>query len=143
MALAFNIGRDVSLDISDPIQGLVRFGIRTGAEFTPIYDELKSKALDGIPRNASIPDGHRIMIQIDRNDARLDNYFATKEANYFAGNVDPNVTITETITEIDGSTTVWRYTDVSIRLTSGGVWKGNAITTLSIEGVAARKVKIQ
>lgn len=143
MALAYNIGRDVSLDINDPVNGLIRFSIRTGFEATPIYDELKSKALDGIPRNAAIPDGHRLAFQIDRANAAIDNYFAAKEARYFNGEADPNVTITETITEIDGSVTAWRYTDVALRLTGGGTWRGNAITTQAMEGMAAMKIKIQ
>lgn len=122
--------------------GLIRFSIRTGAEFTPIYDELKSKGLDGNPRNAVLPDGHRIMFQVDRAGPELDNYFAGREEAYFNGGIVPNVSITETITELSGAVSIFRYTDVALRLTSGGSWKGNAITTQTLEGIAARRRKI-
>lgn len=143
MPMPFSIGRDLSLDIIDPLQGVIRFGIRTGAEFTPQYTDLSSNALDGLDRKATLPNGHRIVFNIDRADPRLEDYFAAKEANYFAGIVDPNVSITETITERDGTVTQYRYTEVSLKLTGGGSWKGNQITTQTLEGMASRKVKVQ
>jgi len=138
---AFNVGRDVSLDIIDPVQGPLRFGLRTGFDGKPQYKKLESHALDGIPRFAAIPAGHQITFMFDRADSRIDAYFASQEAAYFAGAVLPNVTITETITEVDGSVTRWKYTGVSLTLEDAGTWKGDAITTQSISAMASKKVQ--
>jgi len=138
----FNIGKDVSLDIIDPVSGPLRFGIRTRFEATPQYDEISSKALDGNLRTASVPNGHRLVFGLDRADRRLDDYFSQKEENYFNGVVDPLVSVTVTIRELDGSVSTWRYTGVSLRLTNGGTWAGNATATMAMEGTARRKVKV-
>jgi hypothetical protein len=143
MPNGFNIGRDVSMDIVDPVRGLVRVPLKTGATFTPVYDSLQSKALDGIPRHDEIPNGHRIAVEVDRKDATLDDYFTAREADYFNGLPVPNVSFTETITEQNGGVSVFRYTDVAIKLTNGGTWRGNTITTQAFEGMASRKIKIQ
>lgn len=141
--IPFTIGRDITLDLSDPVQGIVRFAIRTGVTFTPVFESLKSKGLDGQPRHAEIPDGHRIAVDTDRADSRLDDYFCQKEENYFNGVADPNITFTETITEVSGAVSVYRYTDVAIKLTNGGTFRGNTIATMALEGMAARKRKVQ
>lgn len=140
---SFNIGRDVTLDIVDPVEGVLRFALKTSFEASPEYDELKSKALDGLPRHAYLPTGHKLTFEFDRADSRIDSYFARQEANYFAGQKLPNVSVTETISEVDGSVTQWRYTEVALRLTKGGSWKGDGIATQTVEGMASKKVQVR
>ncbi len=138
-----NIGRDVTLDINDPRQGIVRFALLTGFDAKPQFNKLESKALDGIPRFRAVPHGHRITFNFDRQDRSIDDYFAAQEENYFNGGRSPLVTITETIQELDGSASQWVYSGVSMTLEDGGTWKGDAITTQSIEAMASRKRKVK
>lgn len=114
----------------------------TGFESTPQYNDIESKALDGQPRFDTVPHGHRCTFSFDRADSSIDDYFTRREAAYFNGGVLPLVTITETITEVGGGITQWRYTGVSLKLTGGGAWRGDAITTQSIEATAARKIRV-
>jgi hypothetical protein len=119
-----------------------RFKLMTGFEWTPQFNDLESKALDGVPRFDTVPHGHRCTFTFDRASAEIDSYFASREANYFNGGVNPLVTITDTITEVDGGATQWRYTGVSLKLTAGGSWKGDSITTQTIEATASRKIRV-
>lgn len=141
-ANAFTIGKDRTLDIIDPNLGPQRFKILTGFEAAPQYNSLESKGLDGVPRFDNTPHGHKLTFQLDRADGRAEKYFAGRERDYFNGLVVPLVSITETTTEIDGSVTVFRYTGVSLQLTSSGASRGDAITTQTIEGMASRKVQV-
>ncbi len=134
-----NLGRDVVLNILDPRRGIQRFGLMTGFDGKPQYNQLESKGLDGVPRFRNVPHGHRLTFNFDRQDRSIDDYFAQAEEDYFNGAQMPQVSITETITELDGSVSQWIYTGVSLTLTDGGTWKGDAITTQSIEGMASRK----
>lgn len=138
----FSVGRDVTLDINDPVRGVLRFPLRTSFEAQPQFVKLQSKALDGVPRFADIPDGHRLSFAFDRATPELTDYFVQKEENYFNGVVDPLLTITETIRERDGGVTQYRYSGVSLSLENAGSWKGDAITTQSLEARASRKRKV-
>lgn len=138
----FSIGRDVSLDLVDPVLGPQSWSIRTGWESTPEYRELTSDGLDGETRRDAVPNGHRLTMRLDRRDASVENYFAAREAAYFNGQVVPLVTITETIREIGGAVTQFRYTGISLRLTGSGSWGGTGPTTQTVEGFARRKIKV-
>lgn len=137
----FNIGRDVSIDIIDPQRGPIRFAIKTGWSATPDYDNPESKGLDGENRSMSIPNGHRLTMNLDRKDSSVEDYFADNEARYFNNELLPNVSVTETIRERNGSISQYRYTDVSLTL-GERTWRGNAATTMTVSGRARRKIKI-
>ncbi len=124
------------------LNDVLRFKLTTSFKHTPRYTSLSSKALDGIPRFAEIPDGHEVVFEFDRGSSLADDYFCQQEVNYFSGGQLPNVSITETITEVNGNTTQYRYTGVALSLTDGGSWKGDSIATQSIKGMAAFKVKV-
>lgn len=142
MANEFSTGRDASFDIIDPESGVIRFEIKTRVEETPIYDDLASKGLDGITRRDAVPDGHRLVFGVDRKDGRLDTYFANREDRHFRGQKVPNVSVTRSVKERDGSISQFRYTDCTVKLTGGGTWAGNGIATQGLELMAARKIKI-
>lgn len=142
MAKDFSIGRDVSLDVVDPLLGAIRFGIKTGWKSEPQWAEMKSKALDGVPLHDAAPDGHKLNFDLDRRDATVESYFAAREAAYFSGGELPQVMVTETIRERDGSVTAFRYTGISLKLTNAGTWAGNEVTKQAVEGFASRKVKL-
>lgn len=141
-AQEFNIGRDVTLDIIDPVQGVLRFKLMTSFKGTPKYKDLESGALDGVPRFASIPAGHETVFEFDRADSRADDYFCAQEENYFNGVAIQNASITETVREVNGSISQYRYSGVALSLTESGPWKGDTLVGQAIRGMASRKRKI-
>ena len=142
-ANGFSVGRDVSLDIIDPVQGAIRFPIRTGWKADPEYTDLTSMGLDGLHRFAHLPKGHKLQLTLDRKDSSVKSYFAQIEGQYFAGATLGSVSITETITNVDGSISVFRYLNVALKLTNGGDFKADSKVDMVIEGMASRIVQVQ
>lgn len=141
-ATGFNIGRDLTLDIFSLSQGLLRFKIITQADFEPEYEELKSKALDGVNRFAYLPAGHKMKFEFDRGDATADNYFAQAEDDYFNGVPQDVISITETIQNPDTSISQFRYIGVALKLSKAGMFKGESIVTQTIDAMASRIQRI-
>ena len=141
-ANGYSVGRDVTLDIVDPLRGILRFSIKTGWSSEPMYTELTSKGLDGTNRFADIPEGWTLKFDLDRGDAAVDSYFAAQEALYFAGGVVPYVSVTETIVNPDGTLSQFRYTGIAMRITNAGSWKSDAKVEQSISGRAQRRLQV-
>lgn len=138
----FNIGRDITLDIYDPQAGLQRFKLMTTYDSEAQYKHLESHALDGVPRFAAIPYGWKLQFGFDRGSSAADDYFTAQEDNYFNGDPLPEVSITETIREVDGSITQYRYTGVCLYFAKGGTWKGDSLVGQTIEAMCSRRIKI-
>lgn len=135
----FNIGRDVTLDIIDPQEGELRFSIITGFDKNARNQELESRPLSGEVLFTHLPDGWEGTFDIDRANGDLDRWYARREAAYFRGGRLTNVTITETITELDGSVSQYRYTNVSMTLSGGGGVRGNDKVTQRVTWRASRR----
>ncbi|QEL18716.1 hypothetical protein [Limnoglobus roseus] len=137
----FSVGKDVSLTVVTSY-GTMKFAGLTDFSADPMTTDLKSKALDGTPRFGFIPDGYKGSFKLDRMDPTVDNYWAQVEADYYAGKNQKAGTISEIITEADGSITEWRYTGVILRLEKSGDWGGDKKVEQSITFEAAKKIKV-
>src|SRR5579863_7397924 len=102
----FSIGRDISLTIVTPTGNLATTGL-TSFTAKPMFTDIKSKRLDGQTYFGEIPDGWSGTFRLDRLSPAVDTFFATLEANYYAGQNNPAGTIQEVIQEADGTTTTW------------------------------------
>lgn len=143
MANDFNVGRDTVLDIIDPVEGVKRFKIKTGADIQAIFNDLMSKGMDGITRRDKVPDGWRINFTFDRAGPEIDDYFARREELYFGGGELPKATITQTTKEKNGRVSQYRFTDCVLALANGGTFRGDAISTQAMEATASRRIKVQ
>jgi hypothetical protein len=137
----FSVGRDISLDIIGP-SGPLRFNLITGFNSKPDITDQKIKGLDGITRHVRFPDGWSGSFDIARADSTIDDYFAQLEANYYAGLNEQPITITETITEVSGAVTQYRYLQVLLKLDDAGQWQGDQAVKQKLSFVAARRVKV-
>jgi hypothetical protein len=138
---SFSVGRDVALTVVTSY-GTLTFAGLTNFTSDPMTTDLKSKAIDGTPRFAFIPDGHKGSFMLDRLDPTVDNYWAQVETDYYNGVNLQAGTISEIITEADGSVTEWRYTGVILRLEKGGEWGGDKKVEQTISFEAAFKTKV-
>ena len=138
----FTVGKDISLVIQTPTGQLnIASGI-TDFSADPMYTELKSKPLSGIPQFGLIPDGWKGSFKLDRLNPLVDNYFAALEAAYYQGTNQLAGTLYETITEPDGSVTQWRYTGLIIKLDKAGDFSGDKKVEQTISFMAAQKIKV-
>jgi hypothetical protein len=137
----YTVGRDLSLDIVGPT-GPIRFNQITEFKAKPDITDQKIKGLDGITRHLRFPDGWSGSFSIERQDSALDDYWAQLEANYYAGINEQSLTITETITEVNGSVSQYRFQEVLLKLDDAGDYKGDASVKQMLSFVAARRIKV-
>lgn len=137
----FSVGRDVSLDIVGP-NGPLRFNLITKFTSKQSSKEQSIKGLDGITRPVRFFDGWTGSFNIERQDSTLDDFFSQLEANYYAGLNEASVTITETITEVSGAITQYRYVGVMLKYDDAGDWAGDATVKQTVSFIASRRVKV-
>jgi hypothetical protein len=136
-----SIGKDLTFTVVGPNGNITLNGV-TDYTIKPMFTKLKHKGIDGAVQNGAIPDGWDITIKLDRQDNTLDVLFAALETSYFAGQNIANGTISETITEADGSVTQFQYTNVSFVLDDAGSWKSDSFIPISITGSASRRLQL-
>lgn len=122
---AFNVGKDLAITFNLP-QGPVQFSIITDVARKQNVKWAESHGIDGVCRYRAIPGGWEGTLEIDRASPALDQAIATLEQLYYAGGVVPYSTITEVISELDGSTTSWQFTHVDFAVEDLGSWKGDS-----------------
>jgi len=137
----FNTGKDVTLDIVGA-RGPLRFSNITGFDSKPQYKSLESKGIDGIGRFDDLPDGWSGSFKLDRMDSAVDDFFAQKESDFYAGISNSTVTITETIQEINGAITQFRYVGVALTLGDAGNKSSDSKIAMSIGFKASRRLKV-
>lgn len=137
----FSVGRDVSLDIVTPT-GPIRFSMVTKFMSKQDLVDKKIKGLDGITRHLRFPDGWTGSFEIERQDSTADDYFAAQEENYYQGQNELPCTITETIQEVNGSITQYRYVGVLLKFEDAGEWKGDESVKQKVSFVSARRQKV-
>ncbi len=137
----YSVGRDVSLDLITA-SGALKLNQITGFGSQMVMAEVKVKGIDGITRHVRMPDGWSGKFSLERQDSTLDDYFAQIEANYYAGLTEQPVTLTETIQEVNGSITQYRYMNVLLKYDDAGEWRGDGTVKQSLGFIAARRVKI-
>jgi hypothetical protein len=139
----FTTGRDVSVQINTangplliPASAILSF------KANPEVTKLRSKGLDGITRNAVIPDSWQGSITIDRLDQTVDNWWAQVEADYFANRATAPATIIERIQEQDGTVSTWRYEGVCLTLDEAGDYAADKKVEQTLSFEAARRVRV-
>ena len=137
----FSVGKDITFSVVTPPATLTLTG-ETDYSVKPMFSKLTHKGLNGISDHAVVPDGWQIDIRFERKDPTVDRYFAQYEADYYNGVNLKNGTILETIQEADGSISQFRYTNVSLELTSAGDWKGDAFIPISVTAMASRRIPV-
>lgn len=124
---SFSVGRDgQQLTIIDSnvgtvtINGIIRFQAK------PAVVKLKSVQIGGRILYRTIPDGHELEFEIDRQDPSYEQYFANAEANYYAGLAPSQIFLTWTINNLDGSISQYQYSDMAMAPEDDGTWEGQA-----------------
>ena len=140
---SFNIGRDGSqITIIDSTQGPVTFNGMVELTARPRTKKLESETIAGKTVFRNVPNGHEGTFQFDRQDGSLDAYFAAWEANFYAGLPPPQIVITQTVNELDGSVSQFQYQGVQLDLDDAGSWKGLDKVTYRVGWRASLKIPL-
>lgn len=137
----YNTGKDTVLDIHTS-NGILRVKNLTGFQSKQITHSLESKPLDGRILFAELPAGWDGSFDLERADPAVDAYFAQQEANYYGGLNSDVITITETITELGGNLSQYRYTGVALKLEDTGERRQDQVVKQKIAFKAARRILI-
>lgn len=141
-ANGLNTGIDHKIVFTDAT-GVQQFVILES--FTAKEDATTDKvvAMDGTVRHPKFHQGWSGSFVLERSNNTLDRYLALQEASYYRGIDQVPMTITETITEVDGAVTKYQYTNVVIYLSDGGTWSGTEIIRQNVTFEASRKLLLQ
>jgi len=139
----FNVGRDMTLQIVGYDGTIQNFTLQT--EFGARQDthQIKIMGMDGTVRFLELPAGWTGTLGTDRQDSILDDYFAALESNYYSGLNIQAATLTETISEVDGSVSQYRYAGVVFKLDDAGTWQGDKQVSMKVSWSASRRLKVQ
>ena len=137
----FTIGRDVSLVVNMP-SGIQRFSLITNFDSKPVTSDIKVKGLDGVTRHGLFHEGWTGSFDIERQDDGVDSFWAQLEDDYHAGLDLQASTISETISEADGSISSYRYDGVIFKLDDAGAKKGNDTVKQKLSFLASRRIKV-
>jgi hypothetical protein len=139
----FSIGKDTVLDIVGAFGTVERFSLITNFDAKQGTQQVKVVGMDGVTRFLELPDGWSGTLDIERQDDTLDAYIAQFEEAYYNGQNIQAASITETVSEPDGSLSQYRYTGVMFKLDDAGPRAGNASVKQKLSFAASRRLKVQ
>lgn len=140
----YSVGRDVSLAVILPGGQALNIGGDSITNFKSKQDTVddRRRPINGKRKIVRFFDGWSGSFAVDRQDSTLDDYFAALEAGFFAGQNEQPVSITETIQELSGALSQYRYTDVLMTFEDAGDVAGDKVVTQSVTFTASRRLKI-
>jgi hypothetical protein len=140
-ANGLSTGIDSKLTFND-INGVLR--VITIESLTAKEDATIGKeiAMDGTVRHPKFHQGWSGSFVIQRSNNVMDNYIALQEASYYVGVDQLPMTITQTITEVNGSVSQYQYTNVVIALEDSGMWSGTDVVKQHVSFSASRKLEL-
>lgn len=139
----FNVGRDFTLQIVGYDGTIQNFNLQVSFDSKQETHSIKIMGMDGTVRFLELPAGWSGSMTYDRQDRLLDDYFANLESGYYSGLNIQAATITETINEVSGATSQYRYTGVVFKMDDAGAKKGDTQVNMKIGFQASRRLKVQ
>lgn len=138
----FDTGRQATVQIVSSDGGLLKPEILTEFSFKQDVNAITSRPLNGTKRTENLPDGWSGSFSYDRKGPTLDNYFVQQEADYVAGDRGADVYINQTIKEVDGSISQFRFTGVTLTQDDGGTYKQDDKVMQRVSWNATRRLKV-
>lgn len=135
----FTVGRDLTIVIVTP-QGVLNPNLITGFQSKQDIVEEKIKGLDGVTRYLRYPDAWTGSFNYQRQDPILDRYFNKIEADYYAGLQEQPSSITQTVQEVSGAVSQFRYVNALFKYDDAGSYKGDSSVNQLVTFVAWRRM---
>lgn len=137
----YTVGRDVQVDINTAY-GVVTIPVVISFDAKPKVNQIDVTKITGETDTLMIPKNWEGTIEAERQDSTLDSWWAQWESDYFAGINRAAGTITETITESDGRTSVYRYTGVQFNFTGPGKKQGDQTVRQTFTFTSKRRLQV-
>ncbi len=140
-ANGLNTGIDVKISFSDA-DGVQQFAILESFDAAENANAPEKVGIDGSTRFPKFHLGWKGTFVYQRNSNVLDAYIALQESQYYLGVDQLPGTITQTITENDGTVSQYSYSNVVLILEDAGTWSGTDIVTQKFSFMASRKQQL-
>jgi hypothetical protein len=138
----FSTGNDCRLVLIFGILGTVRLKHVTGFHATQIVKQLRVARLNGTPLGADIPGGWNGTFNLDRGDSTADDLAATLESMYWNGQRLPAGQIYQYISEVNGSTSTYEFTGVTLNLKDAGNWQQESVVKQTVDFFSGRRRRL-
>lgn len=140
----FVVGRSVKVVVTNPLTGASPLTLTniTSFESKSSVEKITSKPMNSPPIFASAPNGWTGNFEFDRVDNTIDNFFNAQEATYWANGQTFSGQIFEYITELNGTTSQYRYDGVMLTITDAGKKTSQAKIPMKVEFEASRRVTV-
>jgi len=122
--------------------GRVDFEHVTGFEARQLTMSVRVDRLDGVQLGAELPKGWTGSFYLDRGSSAVDDFIAQIEAAYIAGQTITGGTLYQYLNEPDGSTSTYQFNGVVFKLTSSGVYKGDAPVAQKLDFYASSRTSV-
>ncbi len=138
--LNISIGRDISVVLTVggktiDLQNVIGF------EANAVYAKVNVSRLDGTNLFAELPKGWTGTFTLERANDALDAFFAEVEALWLHGGSLQNGTITQAVTEADGSVSRYQFTNCALNF-GKQVWKSEAPAAMEVTFTATQRVAL-
>jgi hypothetical protein len=137
----FSIGKDCQVVVLGPF-GRVDLEHVTGFESRQITASVRVDRMDGTMLGAELPKGWDGSFDIERGSSAVDDLLAQIEQTYLAGGSVAPGTLYQYVDEVDGSTSTYQYNSVVFKLTSSGLYKGDASVKQKLEFYATSRSRV-
>ncbi|WP_284944562.1 hypothetical protein [Acidisoma cladoniae] len=137
----FSIGKDCQVVVLGPF-GRVDLEHVTGFESRQITASVRVDRMDGTMLGAELPKGWDGSFDIERGSSAVDDLLAQIEQTYLSGGSVAPGTLYQYVDEVDGSTSTYQYNSVVFKLTSSGLYKGDASVKQKLEFYATSRSRV-
>ena len=135
--------QDASIDLYDGTsQAIIKINAVTGFDAKQMTKRIDVRPLDGPPRFLELPQGWEGTLEVERADGVLDDWIASLETAYYSGGNVAAASITQTITEPDGTTKQYRFDKAVFKLTDAGSWKADASVKMKLDWAASTRKRV-
>jgi hypothetical protein len=137
----FTVGSDCQVVVMGPF-GRVDLTHVIGFESHQMTLTLRVDRLDGVQLGAELPKGWTGSFMLDRGSSAVDDFIAQIEQAYLAGQSIAAGTLYQYVNEPDGSTSTYQFNGVVFKLSSAGVYKGDAAVTQKLDFYASGRTRV-
>lgn len=134
-------GIDSKITFSDA-DGVRQFAILESFHSSENADAPEKVAMDGSTRFPKFHKGWKGSFTFQRTSDVLDRYIALQESEFYGGIDQLPGTITQTITNVDGSVSQYSFSNVVLILENAGDYTGTDIVTQTFSWMASRKQQL-
>ncbi|HQT85938.1 MULTISPECIES: hypothetical protein [Acidiphilium] len=138
---SFSVGNDCQIVVMGPF-GRIDLAFVTGFEVSQVTQSVRIDRLDGVQLGAELPRGWQGSFALDRGTSVADDFMAQIEQAYLAGQAIPPGTLYQYVSEVDGSTSTYQYEGVVFKLSSAGMYRGDAPVAQKLDFFASTRKRV-